>query len=93
MLHYLKAVAAGGATRTSGRAAIAAMKALPTDDDCFGAASIRADGRFLCDTHLFQVKSPTESTGPWDIYRLVSSTPGARAFRPLAEGGCTMAPA
>ena len=69
------------------------MKALPTDDDCFGAASIRADGRFLCDTHLFQVKSPTESTGPWDIYRLVSSTPGARAFRPLAEGGCTMAPA
>ena len=93
VLHYLKAVAAGGATRTSGRAAIAAMKALPTDDDCFGAASIRADGRFLCDTHLFQVKSPTESTGPWDIYRLVSSSPGARAFRPLAEGGCTMAPA
>ena len=93
VLHYLKAVAAGGATRTSGRAAIAAMKALPTDDDCFGAASIRADGRFLCDTHLFQVKSPTESTGPWDIYRLVSSTPGTRAFRTLAEGGCTMAPA
>ncbi len=93
VLHYLKAVAGGGAARTSGRAAIAAMKALPTDDDCFGAASVRADGRFLCDTHLFQVKSPAESTGPWDIYRLVSSTPGARAFRPLAEGGCTMAPA
>lgn len=93
VLHYLKAVAGGGAPRTSGRAAIAAMKALPTDDDCFGAASVRADGRFLCDTHLFQVKSPAESTGPWDIYRLVSSTPGARAFRPLAEGGCTMAPA
>ena len=93
VLHYLKAVAGGGAARTSGRAAIAAMKAMPTDDDCFGAASVRADGRFLCDTHLFQVKSPAESTGPWDIYRLVSSTPGARAFRPLAEGGCTMAPA
>ncbi len=93
VLHYLKAVAPGGAPRTSGRAVIAAMKAMPTDDDCFGAASVRANGRFLCDTHLFQVKSPAESTGPWDIYRLVSSTPGVRAFRPLADGGCTMAPA
>lgn len=93
VLHYLKAVAPGGAPRTSGRAAIAAMKAMPTDDDCFGATSVRADGRFLCDTHLFQVKSPAESSGPWDIYRLVSTTPGVRAFRPLADGGCTMAPA
>ena len=93
VLHYLKAVAGNGAARASGRAAIAAMKALPTDDDCFGSASIRSDGRFLCDTHLFQVKSPAESTGPWDIYRLLSSTPGAQAFRPLAAGGCTMAPA
>ena len=90
--HYLKAIAAG-ASRTSGRAAIAAMKSLPTDDDCFGPASIRADGRFLCPTHLFQVKAPSESTGPWDIFRLVSSTPGDRAFRPLAAGGCTMEPA
>ena len=90
--HYLKAIAAG-ASRTSGRAAIAAMKAMPTDDDCFGPASIRADGRFLCATHLFQVKAPSDSTGPWDIFRLVSSTPGDRAFRPLAAGGCTMEPA
>ena len=90
--HYLKAIAAG-ASRTSGRAAVAAMKALPTDDDCFGPASIRADGRFLCPTYLFQVKAPAESTGPWDIFRLVSSTPGERAFRPLAAGGCTMEPA
>jgi len=90
--HYLKAIAAG-ASRTSGRAAVAAMKALPTDDDCFGPASIRADGRFLCPTYLFQVKAPAESTGPWDIFRLVSSTPGERAFRPLAAGGCTMDPA
>ena len=62
-------------------------------DDCFGPASIRADGRFLCPTHLFQVKAPADSTGPWDIFRLVSSTPGDRAFRPLVSGGCTMEPA
>ncbi len=91
-LHYMKAVAAMGPdkARASGRAAIAAMKAMPTDDDCFGAASIRSDGRFLCANYLFQVKSPAESKGPWDIYKPISVTPGDRAFRPLAEGGCTM---
>jgi branched-chain amino acid transport system substrate-binding protein len=90
-LHYMKAAAAIGPERMrSGQAAVAAMKAMPTDDDCFGHASIRSDGRFLSDTHLFQVKSPAESHGPWDILRYVSTTPGAMAFRPLSEGGCTM---
>ena len=92
MTHYLKAIAAG-APRTSGRAAVAVMKAMPTDDDCFGRAGIRANGRFLCPTHLFQVKAPADSTGPWDIFRPVSSTPGDRAFRPLQAGGCAMVPA
>jgi branched-chain amino acid transport system substrate-binding protein len=92
--HYMKtAVALGPDKMRSGRAAIAGMKAAPTDDDCFGAASIRADGRFLSDTHLFKVKSPAASHGPWDIYQYVSTTPGAEAFRPLAGGGCAMVPA
>ena len=43
-LHYLKAVKqAGGAS--DGRAVVAAMKAIPTDDPLFGQGSIRADGR------------------------------------------------
>jgi branched-chain amino acid transport system substrate-binding protein len=93
--HYMKVAAAMGADkiRLSGRAAIAAMKALPTDDDCFGAASIRADGRFLCTNYLFQVKTPAESKGPWDLFKVVSSTPGESAFRPMAEGGCSLVPA
>ncbi len=89
--HYMKAAVSIGPERMrSGSAAITAMKAMPTDDDCFGHASIRADGRFLSDTHLFQVKSPGESHGPWDIFKYVSTTPGAQAFRPLSEGGCPM---
>lgn len=93
-LHYMKVAASIGPEKMhSGRAAIAAMKAMPTDDDCFGTASIRSDGRFLSDTHLFQVKSPKESKQPWDIFRYASTTPGAQAFRPLAEGGCAMSPA
>ena len=89
--HYLKAVAALGVDKArSGRAAIAAMKAMPTDDDCFGQASIRADGRFLCPVYLFRVKRPAESRGPWDVYVPLATTPGAQAFRPVAEAGCTM---
>ena len=40
-LHYLKAVADMGpaAAKADGRAAVARMKAMPTDDDCFGPGS------------------------------------------------------
>ncbi|MBV8913167.1 MAG: hypothetical protein JOZ05_09040 [Acetobacteraceae bacterium] len=84
------AAANGAEAMRSGRAAVAAMKAMPTDDDCFGRASIRADGRFLSDLHLFQAKQPEESHGPWDVFRLVSSTSGADAYRPLGEKACPM---
>jgi branched-chain amino acid transport system substrate-binding protein len=94
-MHYLKTVASMGPAKAkaSGRATIAAMKAMPTDDDCFGPASIRADGRFLCPVYLFEVKTPKESTGPWDVYKTLAKTPGADAFRPLSEHACALVPA
>ena len=89
--HYLKAVASLGAEKArSGRAAITAMKGMPTDDDCFGQNTIREDGRFLCPVYLFKVKRPVESRGPWDVYVPVATTPGAQAFRPMAEAGCPL---
>ena len=69
---------------------IAEMKRLPTDDDCFGRNTIRQDGRFLCPVHLFRVKTPAQSTGPWDVYLPVATTPGAEAFRPITEAGCPL---
>lgn len=91
-LHYMKACADMGvqAARASGAATVARMKAMPTDDDCFGPGGIRADGRKLCPAYLFQVKKPGESRGPWDLLRLVSTTPAEDAFRPLAEGKCPL---
>lgn len=68
--------------------AVARMKRMPTDDDAFGAGSIREDGRGVFPAYLFQVKSKAESTGPWDLYKLLATTPAAQAIRPLAEGGC-----
>ncbi|MBV8592359.1 MAG: ABC transporter permease, partial [Acetobacteraceae bacterium] len=89
-LHYLKAVADMGiaAAKADGRAVVARMKAMPTDDDCFGRGYIREDGRKIHPSYLFQVKTPAESNYEWDIYKLVATTPADEAFRPLREGRC-----
>jgi len=89
-LHYLKAVADMGAAaaKQDGVATVNRMKAMPVEDDCFGQSKIREDGRNLVASHLFEVKQPTESKGPWDYYTLVATTPGDEAFRPLADGHC-----
>jgi branched-chain amino acid transport system substrate-binding protein len=93
VLHYLKVAAAMGVdqAKKDGAATVAQLKATPTEDDCFGAGSIRADGRKLCPAYLWQVKSPAESKGPWDYYKLVATTPEDQAFRPLGQGGCKLA--
>lgn len=88
VLHYLKSVEATGGKDTA--ALMASMKAMPTSDPLFGEGSIRADGRKIHDMYLFQVKTPTESTAPWDYYKLLATIPAAEAFRPLADGGCEL---
>ncbi|OYW98618.1 MAG: ABC transporter permease, partial [Rhizobiales bacterium 32-66-8] len=88
VLHYLKAVQSTGGKETA--ALMAAMKATPTSDPLFGEGMIRADGRKVHDMYLFEVKSPAESTGPWDYYNLLATIPAADAFRPLADGGCAL---
>ena len=65
VLHYLKAVESTGAKETE--ALMAAMKSTPTSDPLFGEGMIREDGRKIHDMYLFEVKSPAESTGPWEL--------------------------
>ena len=88
VLHDLKAVKDTGNTEAA--SVMDAMERLPADDDAFGKGSVRKDGRALHDFHLFQVKTPAESKGPWDDYKLIATIPGDQAFRPLAEGGCPL---
>jgi branched-chain amino acid transport system substrate-binding protein len=88
VLDYLKAVEATGGK--DAKAVVDWMKAKPTDDPLFGKGSIRPDGRVLHPMYLFQVKSPAESKGPWDYYKLVATIPADQAFRPLDEGGCPL---
>jgi branched-chain amino acid transport system substrate-binding protein len=88
-LHYLKAVDKVGSA-SDGRAVVAAMKSIPTDDPLFGKGTIRQDGRKMHPMYLFEVKRPDESKGPWDYYKLLSTIPAEQAFRPLGEGGCKL---
>ena len=40
--------------------------------------------------YLFEAKKPSESKGPWDYYKLVVTTPGDEAYRPLSAGHCPL---
>ena len=89
VLHYLKAVAALKSA-ADGKAVVAEMKKLPTDDPLFGKGTIRADGRKIHPAYLFEVKSPAESKYPGDFYKLRATIPADEAFRPLKDGNCPL---
>jgi len=88
-LHYLKAVESVGSP-ADGRAVVAAMKAMPTDDPLFGHGTIRADGRKVHPMLLLQVKSPSESKSEWDVFKTVATIEADKAFRPLKDGDCPL---
>jgi branched-chain amino acid transport system substrate-binding protein len=88
-LHYLKAVEKVGSP-ADGRAVVAAMKVMPTSDPLFGQGEIRADGRKIHPMYLLQVKTPPESEGKWDVFKIVGKIEADKAFRPLKEGGCPL---
>ena len=90
LLHYFKALDALGGNPHDGAKEVAKMKELPTDDTLFGKGSIQPNGRALHPAYLFEVKKPSESKGPWDYYKLIGTTPGDQAFRPLSESACPL---
>jgi len=89
VLHYLKAVAALKSA-ADGKAVVAKMKELPTDDPLFGKGTIRQDGRKIHDAYLYEVKKPADSKHPGDFYNVRATIPAAEAFRPLKDGSCAL---
>jgi branched-chain amino acid transport system substrate-binding protein len=85
--NYLKAVKAAGTTK--GDKVMAVLKSMRYDD-FYGKGYVRSDGRMIHDMYLFQVKAPSESSKPWDYYKLVATVPGEEAFTTLAESKCQM---
>jgi branched-chain amino acid transport system substrate-binding protein len=86
--HYLKAVAAVGAT--DGPLVAAKMREMPVSDFMTSNGKIREDGRLVRDMYLFRVKSPEESKYRFDYYQLLATIPGNEAFKPQEEGGCPL---
>ncbi len=86
--HWLGAVAKAGTT--DAKTVMATMKATPINDMNNTNVIIRGDGRTMCDMYLMQVKTPAESRGPFDVYKLLATMTGEQAFRPVSEGGCSL---
>jgi branched-chain amino acid transport system substrate-binding protein len=84
--HYLKAVQAAGTDEA--KAVVAKMRELPINDFFAKNGKLREDGRMVHDMYLVQAKTPAESNGEWDLYKILATVPGDQAFRPLNEGGC-----
>jgi len=88
IMHYLRAIEATGTD--DAKKVIAKMRETPINDMFAKNGRIREDGRMVHDMYLMQVKSPAESKGEWDLYKLLATVPGDEAFRPLSEGGCPL---
>ncbi|GGC49011.1 ABC transporter substrate-binding protein [Chelatococcus reniformis] len=86
--HYLKAVTA--AKTDEAKAVVAEMKKTPINDLFAKNGHIRDDGQMIHDMHLVQVKSPAESSGKWDVYKIVDTVPGDQAFQSLASSACPL---
>jgi branched-chain amino acid transport system substrate-binding protein len=84
---YLKAVEA--AKTTDADKVMAQLKSMKIDD-FYGKGQIRADGRYVHDMYLVEVKSQKESTKPWDYLKVVKTLPGDQVFTTKAESKCPL---
>ena len=86
--HYLKAVAKAG---TDDAAAVdKAMKEIPIDGAMLGNPHMLANGRVVMDLYLVEVKTPKESKGPADLYKILDTLPGDQMFTPADKSGCPL---
>jgi branched-chain amino acid transport system substrate-binding protein len=89
VIHYLRAVETLG-THADGKAVIAKMKELPSEDRLMGKGYVRIDGRKIHPMYLFEVKKPEESKAPWDYYKQLATILAEEAWRPLDQSECPL---
>ena len=51
---------------------------------------IRPDGLLEHDMYIVQVKTPAESKGYWDFYKILKTMRGEEAFDKLADSTCPL---
>lgn len=86
--HYLAAVKAAG---TKDPAVVAKkMREMKVNDMYNKDVAIRPDGRVLHSMYLVQVKKPEESKYKYDYYKVLTTSPGEQAFRPMSDSSCPL---
>ena len=85
---YLNAIKATGTD--DGDAVMKWMKSNKVNDFFAQGGYVREDGRMIHDMYLMQVKTPAESKGPWDYYKVVATLPGDEVYTKLSESTCKL---
>jgi branched-chain amino acid transport system substrate-binding protein len=85
-LNYLNAVKATGSDDSD--KVLAQMKKTKVNDIYAKGGYIREDGSMIHDMYLMQVKTPAESTEPWDYYKVAEVFKGETAWTTKAETKC-----
>jgi branched-chain amino acid transport system substrate-binding protein len=88
ILHYLKAVKAAGST--DGKSVASKMREIPVNDLTVKNGHLRADGRLVRDWYQVQVKSPADSTKPWDYYKIIRKVPAKDAVGDTPSPQCKL---
>jgi branched-chain amino acid transport system substrate-binding protein len=87
-LQYLAAVKATGTDDAD--KVLAQMKKTKINDIFAKGGFIRGDGRMVHDMYLMQVKTPEQSTEPWDYYNVVETFKGEAAWQTKADSKCAL---
>src|SRR6202035_1286614 len=85
---YLNAIKATNSL--DGPTVVKSMKETPVNDFMTKNGHIQEDGSLIRDMYLFEVKKPSESKGPWDYYKPISTIPGAEAFKRPKGNECPL---
>lgn len=88
VLHYLRAIKEAGTDDTE--QVVAKMRELPVNDVFYKNGRVREDGRMMHDMYLFEVKTPAESRGDWDYYKLLAAISPEKVFQPLEKSQCSL---
>ena len=87
-LTYLNAVKAVGSTDSD--KVMEQLHKTKVNDMFVKDGAIRADGLLEHDMYIVQVKTPAESKGDWDFYKILKTMKGDEAFGKLADSTCPL---
>ena len=85
-VQYLKAVKAAGTDDAD--SVMAQLRKSKFEDMFVKGGWLRGDGLMVHDMQLMQVKTPAESSEPWDYYKVVERIKGEAAWTTKAESRC-----